>query len=404
MNIYTLFNEVASYFKDGIDEKDQDRKSIQSRLDKFENKIMIPRRDAYTIERKFIRGKVDTLFEEVSSMYPRVELLANCVNGARKGFEDNKNEHYAYIADLTMNHSPKYEEHYFELANWFGVNARSNSSGALQKRLLGIGRDAIQEIIAPKGFSMSKIKDLIERREEVIELHELIERAMFSLERNNNMVVGSNKGTTVNYDEAIQFGNVFIEFCDNLINKYDKALEELRYSELIDLINQIEKGTYNKEEVHEEVVETRELPIEKFKSVKPVVEEEKVEVESAELNLEEENNRRIGELGLTDEMLELSSDDLYMFGIIESADLEQLSPIDMSKVIEHVEELRSLAQYSDTEKAKKRAEWPRIEFGKYIIPQDVSESEIQVQKLRDNSNGRNIYQRINSLFGEMPKL
>ena len=94
-------------------------------------------------------------------------------------------------------------------------------------------------------------------------------------------------------------------------------------------------------------------------------------------------------------MLELSSDDLYMFGIIESADLEQLSPIDMSKVIEHVEELRSLAQYSDTEKAKKRAEWPRIEFGKYIIPQDVSESEIQVQKLRDNSNGRNIYQRIN---------
>ena len=88
-----------------------------------------------------------------------------------------------------------------------------------------------------------------------------------------------------------------------------------------------------------------------------------------------------------------------MFGFVDTDDLEKVTPVEMDKVIKHVDELKDLAIMSDEEKSKIRATWPRIENGKTVTPYDVSESEILVQKLRDTSNGRNIYYRINNLFG-----
>jgi hypothetical protein len=305
-----------------------------------------------------------------------------------------------------MNHSPRYEHSSIEFPDGFANNVRNNSSGSLENKIQSLGREKIQEVIAPLDFDMNRINSYLERREEVIELHELLERAIFSLERNNNAKVASSGNGIVNYDDAINYGREFVSFCDSLISKYDDELDRLRYSQLEDTINGAKKESSHVEvdlvEKHDldgaTIVEVK-IPENKFKSIK----KETPQKEEG-LNLDEENNRKISDLELSDDMLKLSCDDLFMFGIIEHSDLDSLTPVELSKVIDHVSDLRELAQYSDMDKARKRAEWPRIEFGKQVIPQDVTESEIQVQKLRDNSNGRKIYERINSLFGETPKL
>ena len=388
---YTLFHEVKNYYEKYSKDDDKERLEILSRLYKLKSLTTSAKNDVITKEQQFIQDALKTIKRELEAFN---DLTIKDIFAAANDFIHAVNNHKHnsdYITELYISHYPQYEDKVKDSFDGFGEDAKDKTSRRIKQQLLSIGFERERSLVHSSTHDMVRIYDLIERKQEVEELLSLVERAEIALEKRNHAQIDGASKAILDYDQAVISAQDLRKYCEVLLDKYDKELEELRYFELEDNIEAAMEATdivssIEQRDVKEDYTSSEERPKESTPSVKSV---------------DEMNNKMIIEMGISNELLKLAIDDLCIFGFLNTNVIEELKPYQVTQVITHALRLREIASLSDEDKTLIRATWSRIEKGKVVQRETPTQEDVLNQKTLDNIN--NIINRINlyATSGEM---
>ena len=386
MASYTIFNEIKNHFINA-ESTDIDRLAILDRINSLESSILEPRMALATEEKELLderTKKLSKAFHGVPLLpiqYVYKDLINAIYNNNYKDLVNFKNK-------IIERHFPQYGLGDDDPKDVFGYEMEMGTASTLKSKTSWFSKWT-----SFADFKIKEICNVLVRLEEVNEIKKILESLLKVLYGRDGKVID---GHSLDYSKAITNCADFIDFLTQLMLKYRRRLNLLKYDDLLQALENAKNLSKTKNRVGK-------LPP-KFHSTYEGIKERSEETTPLEMKPEtpeEENRRIIEEKKYSNEFLMAAMDDLKMFGSLDGDNLETLTPEELSKVIAHADKLKTLVGLDDNEKARIRASWPRTENGRLVISTEPSDAEISVQKVRDNM--RQMYYRIETYAprGEM---
>ena len=385
---FTLFNEVKNYLERHAKDNDADRLQLLSRISQLKSLISNARHDTVKAEADYISNALKIIDREMNTYNDLTNKDIFAIYDDFKHSIKKNRTNPDYISQLYLSHYPKYKDKVENSFDGFGEEAKNASSDLIEYKIMLMG-DKANRLIRNSNYDLNRIYDLLQRKQEVSEILSLVERVIYALDERNHVTISGESKAELNYERAIIVAQDLEKYCEVLIDKYDKELIKLKYYELEELLDETKETSQEKTSSNDYQSES------KFTYV---IDEKPSEVEEETHDdtflLKEKNDQMINELDITPELLQLSIDDLCLFGFLNTNNIDELSPEDMTSVINHCIKLREIFYLNDDDKTVVRATWPRMENGKRVEKLSPNSSDILVQKNLDNM--RSIISRINS--------